>query len=264
MLSSLSWNKGTLSLWNPLVQSEAKGSVQTICHQAVRRHWCLTHPTPTPHASFTDSHSSCDLGNHPPFRSDTELLPAVADPKVIHSSPRPPVCTLSFIELFPNPEFLCYLGNPDCFLLFPLFSHQVTSDSLWPHGLQRTRFPCPSLPPGVCSNSCPLSPWCYPTISTSVTPSSCCPQSFPASKSFPTSWLFASGGQSTGASVSASVLPMNILGWYPLGLTGLISLLSKGLSRVFSSTTIWKHQFSGTQPSLWSGSHIHTWLLEKA
>ena len=134
-------------------------------------------PTPTPHASFTDSHSSCDLSYHPPFHSDTELLSAVADPKVIHSSPCPPLCTLSFTELSPNPKFLCYLGNPDCCLLFPLFSHQVISDSLWPHGLQHTRFPCPSLPPGVCSNSCPLSLWCYPTISTSVAPSSCCPQS---------------------------------------------------------------------------------------
>ena len=118
-----------------------------------------------------------------------------------------------------------------------------------------------SLSPGVCSNSCPLCLWCYPTISSSVPPFSSCPQSFPASGSFPISQFFASDGQSIGA--SASVLPMNIQGWFPLGWTGLISLLSKGLSRVFSSTTVWKCQFFGTQLSLWSYSHICTWLLEK-
>ena len=102
----------------------------------------------------------------------------------------------------------------------------------------------------------------HPTISSSVVPFSCL-QSFPASESFPMSWLFASGGQSIGASASASVLPMNIQDWFPLGLTALISLLSKGLSSVFSNTTARKHQFSGVQPSLWSSSHIRTWLLEK-
>ena len=112
-------------------------------------------------------------------------------------------------------------------------------------------------------NSWPLSPWCLPTISSSVIPFSSCPQSFPASGPFPTSWLFVSGVQSIGASVSASVLPMNIEGWFPLGLTGLISLQSKGLSRVFASTTIWKHQFFSAQPSLWFNFHISTWLLEK-
>ena len=134
------------------------------------------------------------------------------------------------------------------------------SDSLWPYGLQHTRLPCPSLSPRVCSNSCSLSPWCHPTITSSVTHFSC-HQSFPASGSFPVSWLFASGSQSNGA--SASVLPMNIQGWFPSGLTGMISLQSKGLSRVFSITTVWKHQFFSAQPSLWSNSHIHTWLLEK-
>ena len=138
------------------------------------------------------------------------------------------------------------------------------SDSLQPHGLQHTRLPCPSLSPGVCSNSCPLSQWCHQTISSSVTPFSSCPQSFPASGFFLRNQLFTSGGQSTGASTSASVLPMNIQGWLPLGLTGLISLLSKRLfSSVFSSTTLWKHQFFGTQPSVWSNSHIITSLLEK-
>ena len=108
-------------------------------------------------------------------------------------------------------------------------------DSLGPRELQHTRLPCPSLSRKVCSNSCPLSQWCHPTISSSVTPFSSCLQAFPAPESFPKSQLFASGGQSTGASVS--VLPMNIQGWFPLGLTGLISMLSKGLSRVFSSTS---------------------------
>ena len=104
-----------------------------------------------------------------------------------------------------------------------------------------SRLPCPSLSPGLCSNSCPLNQWCHPTISTSVAPFSFCPQSLPASRSFWMSWLFTSGGQSTGASVSASVLPMNSQGWFPLGVTGLTSVLSKGLSRVFFSTTIRNH-----------------------
>ena len=114
-------------------------------------------------------------------------------------------------------------------------------------------------------NSCPCSSWCHPTISSSVVPFSSCLQSFPASGSFPMSCLFASGSQSVGASASASawVLPMNIQDWFSLKLTGLISLLSKGLS-VFSSTTVQKHKFFGSQPSLWSSSQIHTWLLEKA
>ena len=118
------------------------------------------------------------------------------------------------------------------------------------------------LSPRVCSNSCPLSRWCYLIISSSAALFSSCLQSFPASGSFPMSRLFPWGGQSIAASTSASVLLMNIQGWVSLGLTGLISLLSKGLSRVFSSTTVWKHQFFGAQPSLWSYSHIHTWLLK--
>ena len=132
------------------------------------------------------------------------------------------------------------------------------SESSWPHGLQHTRLPCPSLSPGVCSNFCPLS-WYHSTISSTVAPFSC-PQSFPASGSFPVSRLFTSGGQSIRASASASDLPMNIRGWFPLRLTGWISLLSKGLSRVFSSTTVQKYQFLGAQPSLWSNAHIRTWL----
>ena len=136
------------------------------------------------------------------------------------------------------------------------------SDSLWPHGLQNTGLPCPSLSSGVCSNSCPLSRWCRPTISSSVVPFSSHLQSFPASGFFPKSQIFASGGHSIGASASTSVLLMNIQGLFPLGLTGLVSLLSERLSRVFSNITVWKHQFFGTQPFLWSSSHICTWLLE--
>ena len=130
--------------------------------------------------------------------------------------------------------------------------------TLRPHGLQHARLPCPSPSPRVCSDSCPSSQWCYPTISSSVIPFSSCLQAFPASGSFPKTWLFTSGGRRIGA--LASVLPGNIQGWFPLGLSlGLISLQSKGLSRVFSNTTVQKHQFFCAQPSLWSNSHIHTY-----
>ena len=130
---------------------------------------------------------------------------------------------------------VCLLFTYDWHLLF---SRSVISDTLQPHGLQHTRLPGPSLSPRVYSNSCPRSWWCHLTVSSSVAPFSSCPQSFPASVSFPMSQLSASGGQSIGASASSSVLPMNIQGWFPLGLTGLISLLSKGLSRVSSKTTV--------------------------
>ena len=116
---------------------------------------------------------------------------------------------------------------------------------------------------GDLAAACPLSQWCHPTISSPVTHFCSCPPSFPALGSFAVSWLFALSGQSIGASASASVLSMNIQGWFPLGLTGLISLLSRRLSRVFSNTTVQKHHFFGAQPSLWFNSHIHTWLLEK-
>ena len=144
-----------------------------------------------------------------------------------------------------------------------LFSHKVMSSSLWPYGLQHTRLPCPSLSPRVFSNSCPLSQWCHPTITSSIVSFSSCPQFFPATRSFPMNQLFPSSGQSSGTSASSSILPMNIQGWFPLGLTCLISLLCKGVSRVFSSTTVQKHQFFNAQPYLWSNSHIHTWLLKK-
>ena len=141
------------------------------------------------------------------------------------------------------------------------FSHSAMSDFLWPHGLQHARIPCPSPSPRDCSNSCPLSQWCHPTISSSVIPFSSWIQSFPASEYFPMSQFFTEDGQSIGASPSASVFPMNLPDWFPSGLFCLISLLSKGLSRVFTNTTAQKHQFFSSQPSLWSSSHIHTWLL---
>ena len=133
--------------------------------------------------------------------------------------------------------------------------------TLRPHGLKHTKFPCLSLTPGACSNSCPSSWWCHPTISFSVIPFSSCPHSFPASESFPMSQFFPSGGQSIGA--SASILRMNIQDWFPLGLTGLISMQFKGLSGVFYNTTAQKHKFFSAHFSLWSNSHNHTWLLEK-
>ena len=130
------------------------------------------------------------------------------------------------------------------------FSHSVVSDSLRPHGLQHTRPPCPSPTPRVCSNSCPSSQWCHPTISSSVIPFSSCLQSFPASMSFPMHKFFASGGQRIGVWASTSVLPVNIQDWFPLVWTGWTFLQSKGLSRVFSNTTVQKHQFFGAQLSL--------------
>ena len=141
------------------------------------------------------------------------------------------------------------------------FSHSVVSDSLQPHGLQHARLPYPSPTPRACSNSCPLSQWYHPTISSSVVNFSSCPQFFPACGSFPISQLFASGGKNIGALASAAVPPMTFrvdflrMDWF--------DLLAVGLSRIFSNTTIQKHRFFGTQPSLWSNSHIHTWLLRK-
>ena len=149
------------------------------------------------------------------------------------------------------------------YILLLSFSHWVVSDSLWPHGPQHARLLCPPLSPEVCSNSCPMSQWCYLTISSSATSFPFCPQSFPASGSFPMSQLLASGSQSIRTLVSASVLSMNIQDWFPLWWTGWISLKSKGLSRVFSSTIIQKHRFFGTQPSLCSSVSIQTWVLEK-
>ena len=135
--------------------------------------------------------------------------------------------------------------------------------TLWPHKLQHVRPPCPSPKPGFHSNSCPSSWWCHPAISSSVVPFYSCPQSLPTSGSFPMSQLFTWGGQSIGVSALASVLPMNTQDWSPLGWAGWISLQSKGLSRVFSNTTVQKQQFFSAQLSSQSNSHIHTWPLEK-
>ena len=142
------------------------------------------------------------------------------------------------------------------------FSRSVMSDSLRPHELH-ARPPCPPPTPGVHSNSCPLSQWCHPSISSSVVPFSSCPQSLPASESFQINQLFTWHSQSTGVSALASVLPKNTQDWSPSEWTGWVYLQSKGLSRVFSNTTVQKHQFFGAQPSSQSNSHIHTWPLEK-
>ena len=137
-----------------------------------------------------------------------------------------------------------------CLFYLIQLSHSVVTNFLRPHRLQHTRLPCPSPAPRTCSNSCPSSQWCHPTISSSVIPFSSCLQSFPTLGSFPMSQFFTSGGQAIGVSASASVLPMNIQDQFPLGLNGLISLQSKGLSRVFSNTTAQKHQFTGAYSSV--------------
>ena len=155
------------------------------------------------------------------------------------------------------------LLHPRGYMAWLLLFNPKSCPMLWSHGPQHARLPCPSLTPGVYPNTCPLSQWCHLTISSSVVPFSSCLQSFPASGSFPTSQFFTSGSQNIGVSASTLVLPMNTQDWSPLGWTGWISLQSKGLSRVFSNTTVQKHQFFGAQLSLWSNSHIHTWPLEK-
>ena len=168
-----------------------------------------------------------------PFLLDSYLL------TILSSSQRKPVSTLPIAEDNNSVQF----------------SHSVMSDSLQPHELQHARPPCPSPIPWVYPNSCPSSWWCHPTISSSVVPFSSCPQSLPTSGPFPISQLFAPGGQSIRISALASFLPMNTQDWSPLGWIGWIPLQSKGLSRLFSNTTVQKHQFFN--------SHIHTWLLEK-
>ena len=163
------------------------------------------------------------------------------------------------------PAWVCdeNMNTNNCGAWSGQFSRSVVSDSLRPHESQHARPPCPSPTPGVHSDSRPSSPWCHPAVLSSVVPFSSCPQSLPASQSFPMSQLFAWGGQSTGVSTLASFLPKKSQGWSPTEWTGWISLQSKGLSRVFSNTTVQKHQFFGTQPSSQSNSHIHTWPLEK-
>ena len=160
-------------------------------------------------------------------------------------------------------SFMMVIFHLEQRILAVQFSCSVVSDSLRTHGLQQARLPCPSPTPGACSNSCPSSWWCHPAISYSVVPFSSCLQSFPASGSFPMSQFFTSDGQSIGVSASASVVPKNIQDWFALGLTGLISLQSKGLSQVFFNNTAQKHQFFSAQPSSQSKSRICTWPLEK-
>ena len=171
---------------------------------------------------------------------------------------------LSFFSHFCTYKWPYSSPTYEDFIVFLSFrSVSSVSDSLRPHESQHARPPCPSQTPVVYSNSCPLSWWCHPAISSSVIPFSSCPQPLPASESFLMSQLFPWGGQSIGVSASASVLPMNTQDWSPLGWTGWISSQSKGLSRVFSNTTVQKHQFFGAQLSSQSNSHTHTWLLEK-
>ena len=171
------------------------------------------------------------------------------------------VCCKILFRICPNLNFHVFLSTV-CFSSVQL-SCSVVSDSLWPHESQHARPPCPSPSPGVHSNSRPSSQWCHPAISSSVIPFSSCSQSLQASESFPMSQLFAWGGQSTGVSALASFLPKKSQGWSPSGWTDWISLQSKGLSRVFSNTTVQKHQFFGAQPSSQSNSHIHIWPQEK-
>ena len=160
--------------------------------------------------------------------------------------------------------YFSWKGHTHTHMIIVQFSSVTQSClTLWPHEPRHARPPCPSPTARVYSNSCPSSRWCHPAISSSVVSFSSCLQSLSASGSFPMSQLFAWGGQSIGVSASASVLPMNTQDWSPLGWTGWISLQSKGLSRVFSNTTVQKHQFFGAQLSSPSNSHIHTWLLEK-
>ena len=154
---------------------------------------------------------------------------------------------------------------PQCIVIFcsVQLSRSVVTDSLQPHESQHARPPCPSPTPGVHSDSHPSSQWCHPAISSSVIPFSSCPRSLPASESFPMSQLFTWGGQSTGVSALPSFVPKTSQGWSASEWTGWTSLQSKGLSRVFSNTTVQKHQFFSAQLSSQSNSHIHTWPLEK-
>ena len=170
---------------------------------------------------------------------------------------------LTYQNIYHKPSVMYHLPENICTLSSVQLSRSIVSDSLRPHESQHARPPCPSPTPGVHSDSRSSSPWCHPAISSSVVPFSSCPQSLPASESFPMSQLFTWGGQSIRVSPLASVLPVNNQSWSPLEWTGWIPLQSKGLSRVFSNTTVQKHQFFGAQLSSQSNSHIHTWPLEK-
>ena len=219
--------------WRWLKDDGVRGKVQIRQHTLLKIFTHLCHLL-----LFSPSHSSC------PFRSNTDLFPCP-----VYGSlgiiPEIYICfgdfssNLTGHQCLPNSSLpkekladkissfsytYIFYQSIKCVFLLLLFSHWVVCDSLQPHGLQHTRLPCPSLSPGACSNSYPLSQWCHPTISSSVAPFSSCPQSFPLLGSFPMSRLFTSGGQRIGAWASASVLPMNIQGWFPLGLCGLIFL----------------------------------------
>ena len=188
--------------------------------------------------------------------------------KISWTSRSQPCYSLTFRKIHPYHKDSKYkfnknIHNKSNTLRSDQISRSVMSDSLRPHESQHARPPCPSPSPGVHSDSCPSSQWCHPVISSSVVPFSSCPQSLPASDSFPMSQLFAWGGQSTGVSALASFLPKKSQGWSPSEWTGWISMQSKGLSRVFSNTTVQKHQFFSSQPSSQFNSHIHTWPQEK-
>ena len=206
---------------------------------ACRRGLCPEHPSHLSTRSSRDAHLSCCQLSAVPKLSWVSLFLPLID---LDKAPRGcPGCVAKSTRLASRCAVVC----------------PVMSDSLWPHGLQLTR-PCPSPSPGVCPSSCSLHRWCHPAISFSGA-LFFCPQSFPASGTFPVSWLFTSDDQNTEASAWASVLPVNIQGWSPLRLTGLISLLSKGLLGVFCSTAVRRHQFFGILPSLESSSHNHMW-----
>ena len=202
---------------------------------------------------------------HEPYASHTSSVPF----PVFSAHHRPSLCSLTHhLSSLCLISFVCTHNLPLSTITYPLlssvqFSRSVVSYSLRPHKSQHARPPCPSPTPGVHSDSCPSSQWCHPAISSCVGLFSSCPESLPASESFPMSQLFAWGGQSTGVSALASFLPKKSQGWSPSEWTGWTSLQSKGLSTVFSNTTLQRHQFFGAQPSSQSNSHIHTWPLEK-
>ena len=205
--------------------------------------WTVAHQAPLSKEFFRQEYCSGSLWPPPGDLPEPEIQPA---------SPVSPALQADSLPAEPFVPFSSVL-----------FSCSVVSDALRPHESQHTRPPCLSPTSRVHSNSCPSSRWCHPAISSSVIPFSSCPQSLPALESFPVSQLFARGGQSIGVSASASVLPMNTQDWSPLGWTGWSSLQSKRCARVFSNTTVQKHQFFGTQLSSQSKSHIQTWPLEK-
>ena len=231
--------------------------------------WCHT-TIPCPVAPFSSCPQSCPASGSFPvsqfFTSDGQSIGACISSFQFSSSVQFSRSVMSGSSRLHELQH----ARPPCPSPTPVVHSDSRSSSqscpnlCWPHEWQHTRFPCPLPTPGLCSNSCSSSQWCHPTISSSRIPFSSCLQSFPATGSFLLSQFFTSGGQSIGASAWESVLPMNIQDWFPLGVTDLISLQSKGLSRVFPNTTVQKHRFFGFQLFLWHNFHIHTWLLGKA